>query len=85
MGTSEDDLTSGQDESNDWTTAEEREEDIAQAKALCEQARAGGLRFEAMCCCRNHMRSSPGAGGSSRALFRKGGVSRLALRRLPYA
>jgi hypothetical protein len=46
MGTSEDGLTSGQDESNDWRTAEEREEDIAQAKALREQARAGGLRFE---------------------------------------
>jgi hypothetical protein len=34
------------DEQNDWRTAEQRAEDIAQAKALREQARKGGLRFE---------------------------------------
>jgi antitoxin ParD1/3/4 len=31
----------------DWRTAAERESDIAQARALREQARKGGLRFEA--------------------------------------
>src|ERR1019366_7342507 len=30
-----------------WRTAEEKARDIAQAKALKEQARNGGLRFEA--------------------------------------
>ena len=30
----------------DWRTAAERESDIAQARALREQARKGGLRFE---------------------------------------
>ena len=32
---------------NDWRTAEDRAQDIAQARALKEQARKGGLRFEA--------------------------------------
>jgi len=41
MGTSEDGLTSGQDESNDWRTAEEREEDIAQAKAATRTGARG--------------------------------------------
>ncbi len=31
----------------DWRTAAERESDIAQARALREKARKGGLRFEA--------------------------------------
>ncbi|MGO8780277.1 MAG: hypothetical protein ACLQKK_15405 [Rhodomicrobium sp.] len=31
----------------DWRTAAERESDIAQARTLREQARNGGLRFEA--------------------------------------
>lgn len=31
----------------DWRTAAERESDIAQARTLREQARKGGLRFEA--------------------------------------
>jgi hypothetical protein len=31
----------------DWRTMEEKAADIAQAKALREQARTGGLRFEA--------------------------------------
>ena len=32
--------------SSDWRTAEDRASDIAQAKALREQASQGGLRFE---------------------------------------
>ena len=31
----------------DWRTAAERESDMAQARALREKARKGGLRFEA--------------------------------------
>jgi len=34
------------DASGDWRTAEDRASDIAQAKALREQASQGGLRFE---------------------------------------
>jgi len=34
------------DASSDWRTAEDRASDIAQAKALREQASQGGLRFE---------------------------------------
>jgi len=34
------------DEPSDWRTAGERASDIAQAMALREQARKGGLRFE---------------------------------------
>jgi hypothetical protein len=34
------------DEQKDWRTAEQRAEDIAQAKALREQASKGGLRFD---------------------------------------
>lgn len=36
-----------EDAPNDWRTADERASDIAQAKELREQARKGGLRFEA--------------------------------------
>lgn len=36
-----------EDTESDWRTAEEREAAIAQAKALREQARSGGLRFDA--------------------------------------
>ena len=36
-----------EDAPSDWRTAEERASDIAQAKALREQASKGGLRFEA--------------------------------------
>ncbi len=35
-----------EDTTSDWRTAEERASDIAQAKALREQASKGGLRFE---------------------------------------
>ena len=35
-----------EDTPSDWRTAEERAGDIAQAKALREQASKGGLRFE---------------------------------------
>ncbi|MGO9849379.1 MAG: hypothetical protein ACLPKT_23060 [Methylocella sp.] len=35
-----------EDTPSDWRTVEERENDIAQAKALREQASKGGLRFE---------------------------------------
>ncbi len=35
-----------EDEQHDWRTAEDRASDIAQAKALREQASKGGLRFE---------------------------------------
>ncbi len=35
-----------EDEQHYWRTAEERANDIAQAKALREQASKGGLRFE---------------------------------------
>jgi len=46
MGESEDSRATDQNESNDWRTAEQREEDIAQAMGLREQACEGGLRFE---------------------------------------
>jgi antitoxin ParD1/3/4 len=36
-----------EDEDDTWPTAEEKARNIAQAKALREQARKGGLRFEA--------------------------------------
>jgi antitoxin ParD1/3/4 len=36
-----------EDAEQDWRTAAERESDIAQARTLREQARKGGLRFEA--------------------------------------
>ena len=36
-----------EDEDDAWPTAEEKAKNIAQAKALREQARKGGLRFEA--------------------------------------
>ncbi len=36
-----------EDAQNDWRTAEERASDIAQAKALRQQASQGRLRFEA--------------------------------------
>lgn len=36
-----------EDLQDDWRTAEEKAQDIAQARALNEQARKGGLRFEA--------------------------------------
>jgi antitoxin ParD1/3/4 len=35
-----------EEEGQDWRTPEERERDIAQARALREQASKGGLRFE---------------------------------------
>ncbi len=35
-----------EDASSDWRTAEDRASEIAQAKALREQASQGGLRFE---------------------------------------
>jgi hypothetical protein len=37
---------SGDEPLADWRTPEDRERDIAQAKALREQASEGGLRFE---------------------------------------
>jgi antitoxin ParD1/3/4 len=36
-----------EDEDDAWPTAEEKAKNFAQAKALREQARKGGLRFEA--------------------------------------
>jgi len=36
-----------EDEQSDWRTAEQSASDIAQAKALRQQASQGGLRFEA--------------------------------------
>jgi antitoxin ParD1/3/4 len=39
-------MTEEEEEGQDWRTPEERERDIAQARALREQASKGGLRFE---------------------------------------
>jgi len=39
--------SSTEEAEHDWRTAAERESDMAQARTLREQARKGGLRFEA--------------------------------------
>jgi len=41
------DRVMNEDEDDVWPTAEEKAKNIAQAKALREQAKKGGLRFEA--------------------------------------
>ena len=38
--------TDDPDTQGDWRTPADRARDIAKAKALCEQASKGGLRFE---------------------------------------